>query len=381
MTERLFYADQHLASFEATVISCTENKGKYEVILDKTAFYPEGGGQPGDTGTLGGAEVLNTTEKGEEIIHHTAFPLTPGETVCGKIDWLRRFDFMLQHSGEHIVSGILNRYTGCHNVGFHMGADVVTIDFDVEISDEILKQAEKEANEAVWKNLPIIASFPTPEELKTIPYRSKKELEGEVRIVTIPGADICACCGTHVSFAGEIGLIKLISSRKFREGVRIEMVSGKRAYDYMTAVFEQNKRISNLLSAKPLETSLAVSRMMGENEKYKQREYEVQEKMIAKKAEELKGENDVLLFEEDLVPENVRKLCDAVAKVITGRCAVFSGNDEDGYKYAIISREDIRAFTKKLNEAFSGRGGGKPDFVQGSVKGSKKDIEEFFKEN
>lgn len=381
MTERLYYQDQHLKSFEAKVLSCTEHKGKFEIVLDKTAFYPEGGGQPGDRGTLGGVEILDTTEKGHEVIHHSISPLNVGETVTGTIDWDRRFDFMQQHSGEHIVSGILNRLTGCHNVGFHMGADVVTIDFDIEIDEETLKQAEREANDFIWKNLPVIVSHPTPEDLPSIPYRSKKELEGDVRIVTIPGADICACCGTHVLSTGEIGLIKLLSSRKFREGVRIEMVSGKRAYNYMASVFEQNKKVSNLLSAKPLETSAAVNRLLSENETMKRREYEAQEKMIAAKAEEYSGCGDALIFEETLAPENVRKLCDAVFRNISGRCAVFAGNDEEGYKYSIISREDIRAFARAMNEALSGRGGGKPDFVQGSLKATKAQIEDFFNKN
>lgn len=381
MTQRLFYSDSHIFSFDATVLNCRESGKFFEITLDRTAFYPEGGGQPGDTGTLGGVTVTDTREKDGDIVHITEKPIAAGTKVRGELDWDRRFDFMQQHSGEHILSGILNRRFGCDNVGFHMGADVVTIDFNCAVPEAELYDAEAEANRFVWQNLPVEITFPSAEELKDIPYRSKKELSGEVRIVTFPGADICACCGTHVKYTGEIGLIKILSLKKFRDGVRIEMVSGKRAYDHISTVCEQNRKISGLLSAKIYETSSAASRLLDENNALKRRFYEAEEKMIAERTEQFRGAGNTLIFERGLAPDTLRKLCDSVASVCEGRCAVFSGCDGEGYKYTIISPDDLREFVKNMNAALDGRGGGKGGFVQGYVNAFRKDIDAFFAQN
>ena len=223
-TEKLYYQDAHQAAFEARVVSCQPGKHGYDVVLDRTCFYPEGGGQPGDTGVLSGVRVTDTHERGGEIVHFCEQPLSEGQSVEGRIDYARRFEFMQLHSGEHILSGVIHRRFGYENVGFHMGADFVTIDFSGLLTQEDLSAVEAEANEWVWKNVPIEITYPDAEALKAIPYRSKKELTGQVRIVTIPGADICACCGTHVSSTGEIGLIKIFSCVKFHDGVRLEIL-------------------------------------------------------------------------------------------------------------------------------------------------------------
>ena len=209
-TEKLYYQDAHQAQFQATVLSCRPGKHGYDVVLDRTCFYPEGGGQPGDTGVLSGVRVTDTHEAGGEIVHYCEAPLAEGQTVEGTIDYERRFEFMQLHTGEHILSGVIHRRFGYENVGFHMGADFVTIDLSGMLTPEQVQSVEAEANEWIWKNVPVEVSYPDPEALKTIPYRSKKELTGQVRIVTIPGADICACCGTHVSNTGEIGLLRLV---------------------------------------------------------------------------------------------------------------------------------------------------------------------------
>ena len=267
MTERIFYTDVCCHTFQATVLDCQPRKKKgYEVILDKTAFYPEGGGQPGDRGTLGGVHVTDTQERGEDILHLTDAPLEVGTQVTGTLDWNWRFSLMQNHSGEHIVSGILHRRTGANNVGFHMGNDAIIIDFDVELPPELLQEVEQEANEVVWKNLPVQVTYPTPEELETLDYRSKKALTGQVRIVTFPQTDTCACCGTHVVRTGEIGVIKILSVQKFKEGSRVEMLCGSRALTYLRDVFEQNHRISVALSAKPLKTADAVERLKADKE-------------------------------------------------------------------------------------------------------------------
>ena len=379
MTEKLYYENARLAGFSARVLSCREGKKGWEVILDRSAFYPEGGGQPGDTGFLGGVRVSDTHEKQGEIVHYCEAPLAEGEEVEGKIDFERRFDFMQQHSGEHIVSGLLHARFGCDNVGFHMGRDLVTIDFNCAITAEELREVEEAANRVIWENRPINISWPDAEALAALPYRSKKELSGDVRIVECPGVDCCACCGTHVRSSGEIGLIKLLSVHPFREGVRIEMLSGKRAYDYITAAVDQNGAVGALLSAKFDATAAAAKRMQDELVAANYRLTGLENRVFAGMAEKYSGEEDVLLFEEGLSPDALRRLADAIMDRSSGRCAVFSGNDEAGYKYAIGKREaDLRAFVKELNGSLRGRGGGKPFFAQGSLQCTRSEIEEFF---
>ena len=378
MTEKLFYSDPFLKEFTATVLSCTEEKGAYAVILDRTAFYPEGGGQPADHGTLGGVTVTDTRDRSGEVVHLCDNPLTVGESVTGTSDWARRFDFMQQHSGEHIVSGIICGKFNCDNVGFHVGKDTVTIDFNADITPDDLAEIEKAANTYIQADHAISITFPSPEELKVIDYRSKKELTGEVRIVAFPGADCCACCGTHVLRSGQVGLVKLLSVQKFREGVRIEMMAGNRAIDHFTAILEQNTKVSQLLSAKAYETAAAVERLQSQIFALQGRVMELENADFARKAEEYAGKGNVLLFEGDMSADSVRKLCTAVLEKCSGRCAVFAGGD-GSYKYALGEEGgDLRALVKELNAALKGRGGGKPNFAQGSAECTEAEIRSFF---
>lgn len=385
MTEKIYYNDVYCKEFSATVVDCRERKKGYEVVLDRTAFYPEGGGQPGDRGILIvdnealKITVTDTHERGEEILHYTDVFVEPGTNVTGKIDWDFRFDLMQNHSGEHIVSGLIHEKYGYNNVGFHMGSDLLTIDLDGEFTAEDMKEFEARANEIVWKNQPVDITVYSEEEVKAVEYRSKKELHGNVRIVTFPGADTCACCGTHVSCTGEIGLIKLISLQKFKGGIRMEMICGKRALEYVNHICEQNHQISVALSAKPKETAAAVLRLKETDAKNCFRLVAMENEMFARKAESLAGAGEVLLFEEGLSADGVRKLAVAVMEVCGGRCAVFSGDDENGYKYAVgETNGDLRAMIKEMNTALNGRGGGKPFFAQGSVASSREEIEKFF---
>ncbi len=379
MTRKLFYEDSHMAAFSARVLSC-EGLGKgFAVTLDATAFYPEGGGQAGDTGTLGSVRVLDTREQGEQVVHFCDGPLTPGETVEGKIDYDLRFLRMQQHSGEHIVSGIINRRWGYHNVGFHMGAESTTIDFDGVIPQEALRELEAEANAAVWANIPLHIWTPSEEELPQVPYRTKRALPWPVRIVEVPGYDICACCGTHVSATGEIGLIKLFSTVNFRSGTRMEMACGKLAFSLLSAAYEQNKQVSQAFSAKMMETGAAARRM---NELLEQQKYRViglQRQIFAGIAAGYAGQGNVLHFAEDLDGNALRELTDKIAERCGGRAAVFCGKDAEGYAYCLSSREeDLRAFGKAMTAALNGRGGGKPGFQQGRVSANRVTIQAFF---
>ena len=379
-TETLYYQDSHLQVFSAAVTGCRPGKHGWDVTLDRTAFYPEGGGQPGDQGMLGGVAVTDTHEVGGEVIHFCDRPLEVGAVVEGRIDWARRFSLMQQHSGEHILSGLIHAAYGYDNVGFHMGRDAVTIDFNGMLDEAQLASLERQANRVIWQDQAVEVFWPTPEELARLPYRSKKALEGPVRLVRFPGADLCACCGTHVKRTGEIGLVKLLSCQKFHQGVRIEMLAGGRAMEYLTQVHDQNRQISGLLSAKPLETAAAAARLQQELAGSKFRAGQLEDQLFAQRAEGLRGAGDVLLFEENLRPDSLRRLTDAILGTCGGRCAVFSGTAE-GFQYAIGQKDgDLRAFVKEMNAALNGRGGGKPGFVQGSVRASREEIARFFGE-
>ncbi|MDY5664865.1 MAG: alanyl-tRNA editing protein [Blautia sp.] len=378
-TRRLYYEDVYKKEFTAKVLECREEKKGFQILLDESAFYPEGGGQPSDTGFLNDVKVTEVHEKEGELLHYTEEAIQPGTEVRGKIDWARRFDLMQQHSGEHMVSGLVHEKYGYDNVGFHMGSDVITIDFSGILSEEQMAEIEEQVNLKIWEDAPVEIFYPSREELDTLDYRSKKELTGQVRIVRFPGADTCACCGTHVTHTGEIGMVKLLSVVRFREGVRMEMISGKRVLDYLNMVNEQNHQISVKLSAKMDKTAQAVDRLWEENFALKGRIHSMEEEMFSSEAKKWEGHGSVLLFKEGLEADSVRKLTDAVMQTCEGCCAVFSKNPDGSYKYAMGEiNGDLRQFTKEMNAALNGRGGGKPFFVQGSVQAGEEEIRKFF---
>ena len=379
-TRKLYYEDSHRKQFTATVLSCGEGKKGFEIILDATAFYPEGGGQDADTGTLGNVRVLDTREQGDAVIHFCDGPLTVGQTVEGTIDWEARFMRMQQHSGEHIVSGIINRRFGYHNVGFHMSSDIITIDFDGVIPKEALPEIEAEANRAVWSDLPVKCWYPSQSELPHVFYRTKRALPWPVRIVEVPGFDSCACCGTHVQRTGEIGLIRLFSAVKFRSGTRMEMACGSIALDILNRAWEQNRLVSQAFSAKMDETGKAARRMNETVEALKYRITGLEMRMFASVAKGYAGRENVVHFEENLDNTAVRELADAIADQISGYAAVFSGDEEKGYAFCLVTRDgDLRGLCKDMTKALNGRGGGKPQFQQGRVGAAKAKIEAFFR--
>nr|WP_296093948.1 alanine--tRNA ligase-related protein [uncultured Dorea sp.] len=378
MTEKLFYQDSHRTEFTAKVISCEEAKDGYRVVLDQTVFFPEGGGQYADTGMLGDTEVTDVHEKDDVIYHTTKAPLEAGSEVNGKINWDERFEKMQQHTGEHIVSGIVHERFGYNNVGFHLGSDYCTMDFDGPISKEQLKEIEAAANEAVYQDLEIKILYPSKDELKDLDYRSKIEIEGQVRIVEIPGYDVCACCAPHVKTTGEIGAIKLVSMVNYKGGERITMLCGRRAMRDYEKKDSMTKEISALLCAKEYEVAEAVVRLKDEQNRMKSQLAEMQQKLLEYRVAEIAVDQKIVtVFDStlsgNLPREMMNKLLDKGAEI----CAVFAGTDEEGYRYVIGSRsEDVRLLSKMLNTTFQGRGGGKPEMVQGSVKGTRTEIEE-----
>ena len=380
-TRKLYYEDVYTKEFTAKVLECREYEKGFEIILDQTAFYPEGGGQPCDLGTLNEVTVLDVQEKGEEIIHYTKEAIAVGGEVTGKIDWERRFDLMQQHSGEHIVSGLVHEAYGYDNVGFHMSSDVITVDLSGVLTEAQLAEIEAETNKKIWENSEVEITYPSKEELEKLSYRSKKDLTGQVRLVRFPGADLCACCGTHVTHTGEIGAVKILTVENFHEGIRLTMICGKRVMDYLNMVNDQNRQVSVKLSAKIGETATAVGRLQDENFRLKGQVAHVVDELCRAEADRWEGEGSVLLFHDGLEADQVRKMADAVMQKCSGCCAVFSSNGDGSYKYAMGEQGgDLRQFTKEMNETLNGRGGGKPFFVQGSVKASEEEIRQFFRQ-
>ena len=378
-TEKLYYQDPFLKTFTAVAQTCEAAGDGWRVTLDRTAFYPEGGGQPADHGVLGGARVTDVHEKDGVVFHTCAAPVEIGAAVTGEIDWDRRFDHMQQHSGEHILSGILCRRYRCDNVGFHLGAETVTIDYNAELSWEQVLEAERLANEAVWADRPVEITYPSPEELSALRYRSKRELTGRVRIVTFPGADCCACCGTHVARAGQVGLVKVLSCQRFREGVRLEILCGRRALDYLSEVYDRTRSIAQSLSVKPRDAAAAVERLESELSAAKEAQARLEETAFAAIAKEHAGAGDVLLFQPAMRPDGVRRLADNLARTCGGLAAVFAG-EEERFAYALVRADggDISPLVKALNRTLRGRGGGRNGFAQGSVSAERSEIESFF---
>lgn len=390
MTERLYYEDSHQKEFTAQVVSCAwdEKKACYGVLLNRTVFFPESGGQYADPGVLrvfhadGGETafpVLDVKERDGEVVHYLKEALKPGSCVEGQIDYAERFSRMQQHSGEHIVSGLVHRHFGYDNVGFHLGQELVTMDFNGALTEAEVRQIEREANEAVVKNLPVLVECPSKEALEKLNYRSKKELSGQVRIVTIPGYDVCACCAPHVSYTGEIGVIKLLDAVKYKGGTRVSMACGFRALADYQKKEDNVKEISHLLSAKPYEAADAVKRLQAEMQQCKDKLYRMQSAYLDRKLAELpENAENYLLFEPELDKNAARKFVDAGMRRCSGVCGIFLGNDETGYQYTLGSETvNLRELLKRFHEAFPGKGGGKAEMVQGTVMASRKEMESF----
>lgn len=404
MTEKLFYEDSHLSEFEAEVLSCLPSesvRGKYEVKLDRTAFFPEGGGQYADTGSLAvipcgleeeeGREtivrILDVQEKEGRILHLADGPLAEGCRVKGCIDWDERFMKMQQHTGEHIVSGIIHARFGYNNVGFHLGSEDCTMDFNGGITEGELGEIELAANRAVWANLPVVTLYPSRDELEKMEYRSKIEIEGQVRIIEIPGYDRCACCAPHVDRTGEIGMIKLTNVQRYKGGVRVTMLCGVRALRDYEVKQKQAKEVSAMLCAKENETAEAVRHLKEECAALKGGLAEQEKKLIQYQAERIPaGEDAVCVFSEDLRGDSLRILMNCILDAGHKLCAVMGensgkkgeksggnsaadGGDVKTYRYVIGSRSvDVRPLAKEFNARFGGRGGGKPEMVQGTVQ-------------
>ena len=389
-TQKYYEADAYRREADAVILAAEpDGRGGGKLALDGTVFYPEGGGQPADHGTLtlpDGARltVTDVHEQGGVIWHRVdALPDTaaPGTAVTGRIDWAWRFDKMQQHTGEHILSGILHQMFGAENVGFHIGFDAVRMDTSVPISAEGLREAELAANRIVWQNVPVLITYPTREELARMTYRSKKEIEGQVRIVTIPGADVCACCGTHTAATGAVGQIKILAAENYKGGVRLSIVCGERALLAAQAMRQRQADIGALLSAKPSETAHAVHRVYDEYTALKFAHFGLCSELFDALAAQVAPGADAIRIVPGLDPDGLHRLAARLSEATTGLCAALTPN-EKGTGYCLAQAGgDVRALTKALNTALNGRGGGKPGICQGSCAAAPEQVETFLKEN
>lgn len=408
--QELYYRNPYLTTFEAEVCTCTPgpDSNTFYITLTQTLFYPEGGGQPSDHGVLtilsdcSGSTcderlcdscpdritpgetitVLDVQDSDRGVLHVLPKPLNPGTKVCGKIDWSFRFPLMQNHTGEHIISGLVNRKYGYENVGFHM-SDVITLDLSGPLTWEQAMEIEQEANEIVYADLPVEILYPDDSELESIDYRSKKELDGAVRIVHINDADDCACCGLHVRRTGEIGLIKLLSLMNHRGGVRITMLSGRQALQYYEQICDAATAVGQLLSVKPHETQEAVQHLLQESLNKDRKIADINQRYFQAKADSITEKKDLILcFEEQMNQVELRKFCDLLVKSGKGSvCAVLTETDPDTWQYCIGSTKvDLRAAVRVLNEQLNGRGGGKPVMVQGTFRASAAAIEAALKQ-
>ena len=372
MTIRLYDQDARLLDFTATVRACRQTDGGYRVALDRTAFFPEGGGQGADHGTLGGVRVLDVHDADGEVWHWTDGPLEAGMQVQGHVDGARRLSMMQQHSGEHIFSGLVHKLYGYDNVGFHIGSEAVTMDFNGPLSQEDVQRVETLANEAVWANLPVQITHPSPQEREHMAYRSKKALTGDVRIVQIPGVDTCACCGTHVGQTGSVGQIKVIGMQKYKSGVRISILCGVRALAQENAVQRQVHRAAVALSARQEEVADAVDRLLAERDALRARCDALGMQVFSLRAGQEEGRSIRVVACAALPASQARKAAGQLC--IGARMGLVLVPREEGWSFACSSQtEDVRPATRALCEAFGGRGGGPRDMTQGVL--GKADVE------
>ncbi len=382
-TERLFDHNAYNTEFDATVLSCEElENGRYAVILNRTLFFPEEGGQTCDGGTLNGIEVLHVSEKNGVICHLISSPMSVGNDVHGKIDFEDRYYKMQNHTGEHIISGLVHAKYGFDNVGFHLGDGYMTMDFDGELTREQLDEIEIEANRAVWARIDVVTGYPSAEEMITLQYRSKLDLTENVRIVRIPNIDICACCAPHVRNTGEIGMIKILDLQRYKGGVRLFVLCGYWALLDYRKKYHMIYDISVLTSSKQDEVVLGVEHLFSEIEENKRSISELKRELLNCKTQNIEyTDGNACHFEPDTDMLFLRNYANAAKEKCGGVCGVFGGNDESGYKYIITSKTaDVRALSRSINEKICGRGGGSSEMIQGSCNAKREEIEEAFKE-
>ncbi len=401
MTRKLFYEDIHITNFEATVVSCEpvtteistnatsgsktppigDKMALYRILLDVTAFFPEEGGQSADLGTIDGQEVLDVQIENDLIYHTVKDAVTVGETVKCHVDWAQRFDFMQQHSGEHILSGIVHERFRYNNVGFHLSTREVTLDFDGVLSPSQLRDIELAANRVIWLNLPIEISYPSGSELEELSYRSKIEIDGQVRIVTIPGVDVCACCAPHVETTGQIGMIKIISCQNYKGGVRLTILCGQRALRDYCEKMDNVTAITQSMSVKPEQIVEVFEKLRNENRTLKETANELQAKCLAASVASLPPpteSSNAVLFTDITDNIAIRNVVNELTQRYEGYCAIFFGSEEN-YRFILgSSRKDCNEIAATLRSEYGAKCGGNAQMIQGSISIEAETMKAFF---
>lgn len=380
-TDRIYEQDAYCRRFSARVLNCCATGNGFEVILDRTAFFPEGGGQAADRGTLGGEAVLDVQLRENAVVHRLAVPFPVGTELEGIIDWETRFSRMQKHTGEHIVSGLIHRLYGLDNVGFHLGSADATLDLSGELTREQLDEIELLANRIVWENRPVRAWFPSPQERATMVYRSKKALDGPVRIVEVEGVDCCACCAPHVSYTGEIGMILLLDTLRYKGGVRIHMQCGRDALLAHREYFTQSSTAAAALSVKTGELAGAVSRLLQQKEQLTRTWKNEQEQRVRLWAQTLAPEKACPAFWNGSLDGSAAREALAIFRE-RGLCpaALFVGYDEKGYTFT-VSGGDLPALQTKMRERLGAQGGGSKEQIQGCTAATAAEICAFWAAN
>ena len=378
-TIKLYENDSYIKNFSATVVSCEEKDGAYSVVLTQTAFFPEGGGQDADKGKMNDADVLDVQIKNDVIYHKVNKPFNVNEEVTCTLDWETRFSRMQNHTGEHIVSGVIHSLFGYNNVGFHMNDTLVTLDVDGPLSDEDIKKVELKANNAIYENKSIKAIYPTAEELPDYDYRSKLDITEGVRLIEIEDYDLCACCAPHVAKTGEIGIIKIVSYIPYKKGTRIEMLCGALALNDYQNLHSTNKAVMNMLSAKRFEIAESVERIQGELSTARAENKKLLAEMASLKMEKHISGNKICVFIDGVSYDELRNCSNSLIEEFE-YCYLFSNTDTDNYIYVVSSKENnVREEVQNLNKTFKGKGGGRDTYAQGKIIGTKDEILEYLK--
>lgn len=380
MTEKLYDISSKIKEFDATVIRCEKAENGFLTELDKTAFFPESGGQCGDTGKIGDAAVIDTQYDGERIVHITTVPLTEGKTYHAELDFEPRYRRMQNHTGEHIVSAIMHRKFGFTNVGFHLGAKEMTFDFDGIITPEQMKEVEYEANIISASNIAVRAYYPSKSELETLNYRSKGALDGKVRIVEIEGVDRCACCAPHVERTGEVGMIKILGFIHYKGGIRIKMKCGFDALDDFRERIAREEKISQLICVPQEETDKGVNSLILSLSDAKRKCSEAKKRLAEVTAENICSADKSICVElPDFGMDELRYMCNLGAE----RCKVFAAISQcgDGYSMVCASKTvPLKKYSALICDKGKGKCGGSDLMLTGRLSAIKKEIISLFEE-
>ena len=379
-TVKLYETNGMLFSFRANIIQTKETEKGYAVMLDQTAFFPEGGGQTADTGMIGNAKVLDVQIADGEILHFTD-TLPESVSVECYLDRDERFRKMQNHLGEHLLCGAIHKLYGYENVGFHLGADYMTFDISGPMTPEQIREAEILANKAVAENAPVRCFY--PEDIHSLEYRAKSEkLENvsDIRIVEVEGFDRCACCAPHLDEAGKVGLIKIVDAMKYKGGMRFSALCGFSALSDYDSRLTEIRKVSSLLSAKPTEIADAVQAKLDEISELKKSLGAMKRELNALKlASILETEENICIFDDSMDGNTLREFATGGMKKTSAIFAVFSGTEETGYQFVIGSEKiKLKAKIAEIKNALGGKCGGSDKMLFGHAEAKKEQILSYF---